>query len=270
MMETKNALIVNRDAIFCVGIRYLLEDTPFEVLSDVRQPADAATAIEAGLQVDLILSEIYEDFADFTELLRKVEPSPKVVILAPPHKPLPADFPLDEIHGLLGQHIAPAALVRALELVVSSEHVYPIDRGFLTLLKDRTGPRIRLPRELEDLSQREIEILRCLAMGYPNKTIARQLDIAETTVKAHVKAILRKTKAGNRTQAATWSMSHGISGPTLPFNGASEATGGGAGGQALEGSQPTAIEAARTSGSLNLQPVGPTPLRVLHVSARRH
>jgi hypothetical protein len=81
---------------------------------------------------------------------------------------------------------------------------------------------------------------------------------------------LRKTKAGNRTQAATWSMSHGISGPALSFNGASEATRGGPSGQALEVPQPTAIEAARTGSALNLQPVAPTPLRVLHVSARRH
>jgi two-component system nitrate/nitrite response regulator NarL len=44
--------------------------------------------------------------------------------------------------------------------------------------------------------------------GNPNKVIARKLDIAEATVKAHVKTILRKTHARNRTQAAVWGMSH--------------------------------------------------------------
>jgi two-component system nitrate/nitrite response regulator NarL len=61
-----------------------------------------------------------------------------------------------------------------------------------------------------NLSQREIEVLSCLTAGYPNKLIARQLDVSEATVKVHVKAILRKLKVGNRTQAAMWGTSRGI------------------------------------------------------------
>jgi two-component system nitrate/nitrite response regulator NarL len=44
--------------------------------------------------------------------------------------------------------------------------------------------------------------------GSPNKIIARKLDVAEATVKVHVKAILRKTGAANRTQAAVWATEH--------------------------------------------------------------
>ena len=40
--------------------------------------------------------------------------------------------------------------------------------------------------------------------GSPNKVIARELDVAEATVKVHVKAILRKIQVSNRTQAAIW------------------------------------------------------------------
>lgn len=57
-------------------------------------------------------------------------------------------------------------------------------------------------RPLMSLSQREDEILRCLAKGFSNKMIARDLLIAEATVKAHVKALLRKMQVVNRTQAA--------------------------------------------------------------------
>jgi two-component system nitrate/nitrite response regulator NarL len=58
------------------------------------------------------------------------------------------------------------------------------------------------------LSDREIEILRCLVNGSPNKVIARALGIAETTVKVHVKGLLRKVRASNRTQAAVWALNH--------------------------------------------------------------
>lgn len=56
------------------------------------------------------------------------------------------------------------------------------------------------------LSDREEQILRCLVAGLPNKLIARELGIAETTVKVHVKSVLRKVRAANRTQAAMWAV----------------------------------------------------------------
>jgi two-component system, NarL family, nitrate/nitrite response regulator NarL len=58
------------------------------------------------------------------------------------------------------------------------------------------------------LSQRETGVLRCLMQGEPNKTIARQFEITEATVKVHIKAILRKISVRNRTQAAVWAQSH--------------------------------------------------------------
>jgi two-component system nitrate/nitrite response regulator NarL len=63
-----------------------------------------------------------------------------------------------------------------------------------------------LARARHDLSCRELTILRCLTSGASNKMIARELDISEATVKVHVKAILRKIRVHNRTQAAIWAM----------------------------------------------------------------
>lgn len=62
------------------------------------------------------------------------------------------------------------------------------------------------------LSAREKCILRCLLEGDANKVIARKVDIAEATVKVHVKAILRKIRVQNRTQAAIWAMNHDLLG----------------------------------------------------------
>jgi two-component system nitrate/nitrite response regulator NarL len=59
------------------------------------------------------------------------------------------------------------------------------------------------------LSSREYAILRHLTQGASNKHIARQLEIAEATVKVHVKSLLRKIRVSNRTQAAMWAVSHG-------------------------------------------------------------
>jgi two-component system nitrate/nitrite response regulator NarL len=63
------------------------------------------------------------------------------------------------------------------------------------------------------LSARQQSILRCLVQGDSNKTIARKMAMAEATVKVHVKAILRKIRVHNRTQAAIWAMSNGSFSP---------------------------------------------------------
>ena len=60
------------------------------------------------------------------------------------------------------------------------------------------------------LSDREQQVLLCVARGESNKTIARSCSITEATVKAHVKAILRKIALRNRTQAALWAVEKGL------------------------------------------------------------
>jgi two-component system, NarL family, nitrate/nitrite response regulator NarL len=61
---------------------------------------------------------------------------------------------------------------------------------------------------VRSLSRRELVILRTLTEGASNKIIARKLVITESTVKVHMKAILRKLRLQNRTQAAIWARTH--------------------------------------------------------------
>ena len=61
---------------------------------------------------------------------------------------------------------------------------------------------------VRDLSRRELVILRTLTEGASNKMIALKLVITESTVKVHMKAILRKLRLQNRTQAAIWARTH--------------------------------------------------------------
>ena len=60
------------------------------------------------------------------------------------------------------------------------------------------------------LSNRETAILACLTEGQSNKRIARKFGVAEATVKVHIKAILRKIRVKNRTQAAIWAVDHAL------------------------------------------------------------
>jgi two-component system nitrate/nitrite response regulator NarL len=114
------------------------------------------------------------------------------------------------------------AFIKSIELVMMGETVFPpaflsfaLDAEGVHLDKaeprDHSNPMIEAPEDAiaRQLSPRERSILRCLIEGDCNKCIARKIDIAEATVKVHIKAILRKIRVQNRTQAAIWGMNNG-------------------------------------------------------------
>ena len=62
-------------------------------------------------------------------------------------------------------------------------------------------------RQQASLTERETTILKCLAAGMSNKLIARELDIMESTVKVHIRNLLKKLKFRSRVEAAVWAVS---------------------------------------------------------------
>ena len=68
----------------------------------------------------------------------------------------------------------------------------------------------RAARERAGLSEREQEVLRCVAEGLPNKLVAQKLGISEKTVKAHLTHVFQQLGVTDRTQAALWARRHGL------------------------------------------------------------
>jgi DNA-binding NarL/FixJ family response regulator len=64
----------------------------------------------------------------------------------------------------------------------------------------------------DDLTVREVEVLRLLAIGRTNKDVALVLSISLNTVTTHVRNILNKTQCANRTEAAAYAIRHGLQG----------------------------------------------------------
>jgi two-component system nitrate/nitrite response regulator NarL len=140
---------------------------------------------------------------------------------------------------LLRNEISPNAVLKSLELVLMEGVVVP--QGFAKLLNNQPELEVPAAAEIESLepiptsvelqvepesaparppddavqngffgrlSDREHVILMHLTEGASNKHIARELNIAEATVKVHVKSLLRKIRVNNRTQAAIWAINH--------------------------------------------------------------
>ena len=97
----------------------------------------------------------------------------------------------------------PRTLLDTLALLVRANDAMPRSGEKIPL-----GVTGRAPAP-DRLSTREIEVATAIARGLSNKYVARLLAIAEPTVKAHLRTILRKTGAANRTQLAVWLFKHG-------------------------------------------------------------
>jgi two-component system nitrate/nitrite response regulator NarL len=109
------------------------------------------------------------------------------------------------------ENLSRDALQKSLTLISIGEKVFPSElASIIAGLASQQQRAADTECDNPDLSYRELEILRSLTSGDPNKVIAAQLDIAESTVKIHLKHILRKTNSFNRTQAALWAVRHGI------------------------------------------------------------
>jgi two-component system nitrate/nitrite response regulator NarL len=152
------------------------------VLADHNQPTDIASAFRAGVHAYFIKVTPCDAFIKSLELV------------------------------MLGETILPAAM---LSMVLDRVDDDGNDREHEAAVHDvRKAAGEYLEAESDDmprLSARERCILNCLIEGDSNKVIARKIEIAEATVKVHVKAILRKIRVHNRTQAAIWAMSNGLS-----------------------------------------------------------
>jgi two-component system nitrate/nitrite response regulator NarL len=117
--------------------------------------------------------------------------------------------------GYLIKNIDAEYLVRALHRAAAGEAVIAeaMTAKLVTQLRNVSAPKTEPPSELDKLTPREKEILACLARGESNKSIARTLDVAESTVKIHVQNILKKFNLTSRVQAAVFAVAHGMGTP---------------------------------------------------------
>jgi two-component system, NarL family, nitrate/nitrite response regulator NarL len=213
-------LLVEPNALLREGLRRILSETTYapSVAAGTIEEVLSQCAPDSGTVVLVVdTSRDHEGICRQTKLLKEQNPNAKVVMLV-------EHYDLAQVltafrsgaDAYLKKSISYEVLVKSLDLVLLGEAIFP--SAILDLLRDQEAEQSKQasapegPQELsppaKGLSVRETVILRCLMDGDSNKIIARKFDITEATVKVHVKAILRKIQAKNRTQAAIWAASH--------------------------------------------------------------
>jgi two-component system nitrate/nitrite response regulator NarL len=207
-------VLVCQNSLIRNGIRHILSGTHF-ILSDEKPEQTSELPILCLIHLHQVTDEVTET----VERLKAQWPLARVVLLTDQMEPTAMVQAFQAgLDGLCFTAMNREALVAALELVMLGETF--IASALALSLWDEAS-RQRQARSdgvvvvgptaaaiASKLSGREIQILSHLILGASNKHIARELGVAEATVKVHVKAILRKVKAANRTQAAMWAQQH--------------------------------------------------------------
>lgn len=208
----QTVILIDANKLFREGLSRLLQDVPFQVAAEFASIEEALADPVAA--ADLILVDPGEDVAAVAKLgqLRQTLPSVPVVILTGALDARRLTQALEAgVAGYLMKDMSADALAQSLRLVMMGEKVFPTHLAELLVTGQvQPQPATEITALRKGLSQRETQILRCLIDGDSNKIIAANLGITEATVKVHLKSLLRKINAVNRTQAAIWAMNNGI------------------------------------------------------------
>jgi two-component system nitrate/nitrite response regulator NarL len=229
MGERIATLIIEPRSLVCEGLVSLMASHSYHVVGGVASTADIDSCLlVADVPRLVILGALpAEEAAPAASRIRKLWPDTKIVLLF--ERASSTDYQnwqASEIDGCIPLSVSPDVLIGTLQRI--------LDGDIKILLQEAASrsvialPSARLPiavtneearngafdgsfsiRVRHGLSEREEQVLRDLVKGLPNKMIARKRDMAEATVKVHLKSILRKIRMANRTQAAIWALENG-------------------------------------------------------------
>lgn len=209
--QTQTVLIVDDHPLFRKGMAQLLQAVPDFAL--VGEAAGGAEGLElaARLQPDLILLDLnMRDMSGLEVLrgLRTARSEARVIMVTVSDAGEDVVAALrDGVDGYLLKDMDPEDMLEALHEVAAGRVVIPRQLNHLLAAALRSESRPQ-SAAAAGLTEQETRILEKIAAGLSNKLIGRELDIAEGTVKVHVKHILRKLDLRSRVEAAVWAVEH--------------------------------------------------------------
>lgn len=198
-------LLVDDHLLFRAGLKFLLSDLDKGIEFVESNNCAGVPAAIAGGETDIVLLDLHLPDANGLDGLRgvrKLMPAATIVVLSSEDNPQMIRDVIDEgAAGFIPKSSTQAVLIAALQLVLAGG-VYLPPHALQRLREQHaitTEPQQNDP--LAQLTPRQRGVLELAVQGKVNKIIARELDISEATVKAHLSACFRALGVKNRTEA---------------------------------------------------------------------
>jgi two-component system, NarL family, response regulator LiaR len=213
MVEPISVLLVDDHNMVRMGLKAF-----FNTLADIQVVGEAGTGEEAlklaaDLAPDVVLMDLIMPGMDGVEATRRVKsasPRTQVIVLTSYHDDEHI-FPAIRAGALsyVLKDIDPDELADAVRRAHAGEAVLN-PRVAARLVKEMHGIHQEVINPFQELTERELDVLRQIAAGKSNREIAEALVISEKTVKSHITNILSKLHLADRTQAAVYAWQEGI------------------------------------------------------------
>ena len=209
-------LIADDQALVRGGFRMILDDKPdTDVVGEANDGAEAI-ALVASLEPDVVLMDIRMPGVDGIEATRQIVASgsaARIIILT--------TYDADEYvfsalragaSGFMLKDVRPAELVEAIRVVARGDALLAptVTRRLLDRFTETLAEPGAPAPDLDELTERELEVLRLVALALSNAEIAKRLVVSEATVKTHVSSVLRKLALRDRVQAVVLAYDLGL------------------------------------------------------------
>ncbi len=211
--ETQRFVVIDDHPLIRKGLQQLADLTPLiEIIGEANSGEEGLNLVQA-LKPDLVLLDLNMPGMNGIETLaaiKRADPDVQVVILTVSNAEEDVVAALRAgADGYLLKDMDPAELlVKFREVAEGRLAISPSITECLARALRTEGKREQHRDAAADLTDREREILRHLRGGESNKVIARELNIAEATVKVHVKHLLKKLGLKTRVEAAVWAVNN--------------------------------------------------------------
>jgi len=192
---TIKILLVDDHTLFRSGIRLILQRNPeFEIVGEAADGLDGVKRAKQ-LKPDVVLMDLNMPGLSGLEAMQLiVEDLPETAVLMLTVSEEAEDLSTalrNGARGYLLKNIEADYLTQAIKKAAAGEPVIAEAMTAKLVMQFRSGNNVSNLPEREKLTPRERETMICLARGESNKEIARNLDVAESTVKIHVQNILK-------------------------------------------------------------------------------
>lgn len=214
MSEKNSIVLIDDHTLFRSGIKALLSRHPDFIIAGEAADGLSGVKLVEQLKPDVVLLDLDMPVMNGREALAQilsVNPKQNVIMLtvSEDSEDLIECVRLGA-HGFLLKNINADFLIESINKAAHGDNVFSPEM-MAQMIQNLINPNaLHTDSELDSLTSRELEVLGHLAVGHSNKIIARQLDLAESTIKVHVQNILRKLELTSRVQAAVYAVQHKV------------------------------------------------------------
>nr|WP_315477472.1 response regulator transcription factor [uncultured Undibacterium sp.] len=207
-------LLVDDHTLFRSGIRLILQRNPeFEIVGEA---SDGLEGVKRAKQLkpDVVLMDLNMPGLSGLEAMQLIVedlPETAVLMLTVSEEAEYLTAALKSgARGYLLKNIEADYLTQSIKRAAAGEPVIADAMTAKLVMQFRSGNNVTAAPDREKLTPRERETMVCLVRGESNKQIARNLDVAESTIKIHVQNILKKLNLSSRVQIAVYAVEHGL------------------------------------------------------------